>query len=121
MNNNETANPEAEFAIHEWMQATLEFQQNYYQLEAAIERCQTPSLKLAKAQSEKLKKLNDLQDNMGDVLVTLLVDFDTPLLASAQKGAKHEQLLLHARVIRDINQQVMNELPWLTNNTVATA
>ncbi len=118
---------EAQTVVSDWVCATEEFHQYYYQLDRVIKEQSRSALHPATVSLSnpsgraKVQNLLKLRQYMNDVLTTLLADMSKPVPAQRRSStpmrpSKPGQLASHTRLLQDINRKLYSELAQFTSN-----
>lgn len=110
---------EAQAIIINWVCATEEFHQHYFQINKIINGLSKRQALVRPTSSSRanLRELMKLRQHMSDVLATLLTEMNkpTPVQHSDRSigPSKPGQIATHTRLIQDINRKVGSEFKRL--------
>ncbi|MBD2701111.1 hypothetical protein IC229_10730 [Spirosoma sp. BT702] len=117
--NYEATPSEMEKMILEWATATDAFHARYAKLTRVIGSLQGATRRQSSANRAHLRKLMDLRQHMGDVLMTLFLDMGNQQSGRSALPSKPGQLRSHAILLREMSREIDAEL--ITISTVAQA
>ncbi|GAB3706297.1 hypothetical protein GCM10027592_39630 [Spirosoma flavus] len=117
--NYEASPAEMEKMILEWATATDAFHARYAKLTRVISGLQGSARRQPNETRARLRKLMDLRQHMGDVLMTLLLDMGNQQPGRSALPSKPGQLRSHATLLREMSREIDAEL--ITVTTVAQA
>ncbi|GAB2529553.1 hypothetical protein [Spirosoma aerophilum] len=115
----EASEEEIQKVILAWAQATEAFHYRFAKLDRIINTLQKATRRQPKANRDRLNKLIELRQHMGDVLMTLLIDMSGQKAGLSNQLSKPGQLHSHASLLDELNRQIDAELISVT--TVAQA
>ncbi|GAB3738504.1 hypothetical protein [Spirosoma lituiforme] len=115
----EASEEEIQKVILAWAQATEAFHNRFAKLDRLISALQASSRRQPSANRARLKRLVDLRQHMGDVLMTLLLDMSGQKSGQSAQLSKPGQLSSHASLLDELNRQIDVELISVT--TIAQA
>lgn len=104
-------------AISEWIQATQEFHRYYNRIGELLQDRQFNNYAGLADRSRRINTLGKLRQHMNHVLETLLTDMDTegsPAVKKINNVSKAGKLITHARLLKQINQKISQELVQFT-------
>lgn len=112
---------EAQTVVLDWVKATEEFHQRYYQINEVINGIHNRKQQWANSNGSgaanyqsKVQHLLRLRQHMNNVLTTLLTDMSVQKPDRQQTPSKPGQLISHTRLLRDLNREIDTELNHLT-------
>lgn len=113
---------EAQLVILDWVKATEQFYQRYFQINEVINglnrsRYSQPIKARTRTKTsgkENVRELLRLRQQMSDVLTTLMVDISTPKATRQMAPSKPGQLISHTRLLQELNRTVESELSRVT-------
>lgn len=100
---------EVQNLILDWVEATEQFHNRYAKLTEVINSLRGGSRRQDSATRMRLRQLMTLRQHMSDVLMTLLMDMNSPKVGKFQ-SSQSGQLHSHARLLSDLNQEIDAEL-----------
>ncbi|WP_460951037.1 hypothetical protein [Spirosoma daeguense] len=119
MSNYEVSPAEMEVMVMEWAKATESFHARYAKLTGVINILEKSTRKQTSATRDRLRRLKGLRKQMGDTLMTLLLDMSGQRSSRSPLPSKPGQLQSHASLLREMSREIDAELIPLT--TVAQA
>jgi hypothetical protein len=119
----EASSTEIQSLILQWAKATDAFHYRYAKLNDVINRLGKKSGRQSSTSRADLNRLQKLRQQMGDALMTLLLDMD---MSGSQSGrsmlpSKPGQLRSHASVLNEMSRRIDVELIFANATTVAQA
>lgn len=117
----EASEEEIQKVILAWAQATEAFHYRFAKLDRIINTLQKSARRQPASDRTRLKRLMDLRQHMGDVLMTLLLDMSGQKAGSSTQVSKPGQLYTHANLLDELNRQIDAELFSVSATTVAQA
>ena len=115
----EASEEEIQKVILAWAQATEAFHFRFAKLDRLIKSLQTANRRQPAAYRARLRRLIELRQHMGDVLMTLLLDMSGQKPGRSTQLSKPGQLHSHASLLDELNRQIDVEL--VSVSTVAQA
>ncbi|GAA4416429.1 hypothetical protein GCM10023187_47840 [Nibrella viscosa] len=114
--------PESQTVVLDWVKATEEFYQWYFLIDQVLNRAQSggrirPGKKRAAQQTksnDNVQQLLQLRKQMKDVLSTLMGDMNTAKPTRQAEVSKPGRLVVHTRLLEDLNRNIASELDKLT-------
>ncbi|GAA4458652.1 hypothetical protein GCM10023189_31240 [Nibrella saemangeumensis] len=114
---------ETQAVVMDWVKATEEFYQRYFQINEVINGAQRARYSRPRKKAfsdrahnpDKMQALLKLRKQMSDVLTTLMVDMTAPKPVRQPESSKPGKLMVHTRLLEDLNRNVAHELSRLTS------
>lgn len=100
---------EVQNLIMDWVEATEQFHSRYARLTEVINTLRGGSRRQDTANRMRLRQLMALRQHMSDVLMTLLLDMNSPK-ADKLQSSKPGQLHSHAQLLSELNREIDAEL-----------
>ncbi len=113
---------ETQAVILDWVKATEEFYQRYFQINEVINGAQRARYSRSRKKTlsdrtgnpDKIQTLLHLRKQMSDVLTTLMVDMTSQKPVRQAEVSKPGKLMVHTRLLEDLNRNVAYELNRLS-------